>query len=329
VIGGQFVHVLSTDRNLTDTLITADLLGRGKNKISFSKNGQYFITLAPIKDFNGEPIGVLVYSYDAAKAYATLASLKHGILLLCLALCAGILIPLFLVVRTVTKSINGTAAMLKEIAQGKGDLTKRLPEGRKDELGDLARYFNEFLDQIQSIVRQVIDNAKAMNGASNNLTTLAAQMSETADETSSRSAMVATATEEMSSNFNNVAAAMEESSTNLSMVADSSEAMVSTISALASQADEARTIAVQAVDRAGEATTEINTNISQASQGIQEVNVNINQSSEVIGEVSRDISVVNESAANITRSSSDVKSNAEKLNEMAGQLNTIVGSFKV
>ena len=444
VVGGQFVHVLSTDRNLTDTLITADLLGRGKNKTSFSKSGHYFITMTPIKDFNDEPIGVLVYSYDAAKAYTTLASLKDGILLLCLALCAGILIPLFLVVRTVTKSINGTAAMLKEIAQGKGDLTKRLPEGRKDELGDLARYFNEFLDQIQSIVRQVIDNAKAMNGASNNLTTLAAQMSETADETSSRSAMVATATEEMSSNFNNVAAAMEESSTNLSMVADSSEAMVSTISALASQADEARAIAVQAVDRAGEATsqmeelglsavgigrvleaiseisaqvnllalnatieaarageagkgfavvaneikdlakqtseatdeikekitgiqhstdsagnsigeisqiitkisdkissiasavdeqseatTEITTNISQASQGIQEVNVNINQSSEVISEVSKDISVVNESAANITRSSSDVKSNAEKLNEMAGQLNTIVGSFKV
>jgi methyl-accepting chemotaxis protein len=444
VVGGQYVYVLSTDRNLTDSLLTPELLNQGKNEISFSKNGHYFITMAPIKDFNDKSIGVLVYSYDAAKAYATLASLKHGILLLCLALCAGILIPLFLVVRTVTKSVNGTTAMLKEIAQGKGDLTKRLPEGRKDELGDLARYFNEFLDQIQSIVSRVIDNAGAMNSASNDLTSLAVQMSETADETSSRSAMVATATEEMSSNFNNVAAAMEESSTNLSMVADSSEAMVSTINALASQTDEARAIAAQAVDRAGEATsqmeelglsavgigrvleaiseisaqvnllalnatieaarageagkgfavvaneikdlakqtsdatdeikekisgiqhstdsagnsigeisqiitkisdmissiagavdeqseatTEITTNISQASQGIQEVNVNINQSSEVIGEVSKDISVVNVSAADITRSSSDVKSNAERLNEMAGQLNTIVGSFRV
>lgn len=444
VVGGQYVHVLSTNRSLTDSLITAELLNQGRTKTAFSKSGHYFITITPINDFNNKPIGVLAYSYDASQAYMTLDRLQHGILLLCVALCAGILIPLFLVVRTVTKSINGTAAMLKEIAQGKGDLTKRLPDNRKDELGDLARYFNQFLDQIQSIVRQVIDNAKAMNGASNNLTTLAARMSETADETSSRSAMVATATEEMSSNFNNVAAAMEESSTNLSMVADSSEAMVSTISALASQADEARVIAVQAVDRAteatgqmeelglsavgigrvleaisdiseqvnllalnatieaarageagkgfavvaneikdlakqtseatdeikekitgiqhsttsagnsigeisqiitkisdmissiasavdeqSEATTEITTNITQASQGIQEVNVNINQSSEVIGEISRDISVVNESASNITKSSSDVKSNAEQLNEMAGHLNTIVGSFKV
>jgi len=444
LLGGQFVQVLSTNRNLSDGQITADLLRHGLRETVFSKNGHYFISLTPVRDFNNKSIGVLAYSYDASQAYATLTRLKHGILFLCLTLCAGILIPLFLVTRTLTKSINSTAAMLKEIAKGKGDLTKRLAEDRKDELGDLARYFNEFLDQIQSIIRKIIHNARAMNDASNELATLAARMSDTANETSSRSSMVASSTEEMSGNFTNIAAAMEESSTNLAMVANSSETMVDTIGALASQADDARAIADEAVNRAteatahmekldlsavgigkvleaisdiskqvnllalnatieaarageagkgfavvaneikdlakqtseatdeirekiaaiqhstdsagtsiieisniitnissmissiatavdeqSEATTEITTNISQASQGIQEVNVNINQSSEVIGEVSRDISVVNESAGNITRSSTEVKMNAEKLRDMAKQLNTVVGSFRI
>jgi len=254
IVGGKYVHILSTNRELTDSLITPELLNQGKDKTSLSKNGHYFIAITPIRDFNNKSIGVLIYAHDAAQAYATLNRLKHGILLLCLALCAGILIPLFLVVRTVTSSINNTAAILKEIAQGKGDLTKRLPEGGKDEMGDLARYFNKFLDQIQSIIHQIINNAKNMNNASNELATLAARMSDTADETSSRSSMVASSTEEMSSNFNNIAAAMEESSTNLAMVADSSETMVATIGALATQADDARTIAGEAVNRATEAT---------------------------------------------------------------------------
>ncbi len=83
------------------------------------------------------------------------------------------------------------------------------------------------------------------------------------------------------------------------------------------------------VSEQSQATQEIAENIAQASQGLQEVNENISQSSSVAGEITRDISVVASSAVSLTKSNSQLKVNADNLNNMADQLDSIVGGFKV
>lgn len=45
--------------------------------------------------------------------------------------------------------------MLRDIASGEGDLTQRLPHTGRDELGELAGWFNRFLDKLQPIIRDV------------------------------------------------------------------------------------------------------------------------------------------------------------------------------
>ncbi|GAB3025189.1 methyl-accepting chemotaxis protein [Bowmanella dokdonensis] len=52
----------------------------------------------------------------------------------------------------IVQPINRVAAGLKAIAQGEGDLTRRLDVSGQDEVGDLARWFNGFLDSIHSLV---------------------------------------------------------------------------------------------------------------------------------------------------------------------------------
>ncbi len=49
---------------------------------------------------------------------------------------------------------------LKEIAQGEGDLTRRLPVVSRDEAGELATWFNHFLDSLQALVSQVNRSAE-------------------------------------------------------------------------------------------------------------------------------------------------------------------------
>ncbi len=76
-------------------------------------------------------------------------------------------------------------------------------------------------------------------------------------------------------------------------------------------------------------TREIAENISQASVGIQEVNENVGQSSHVATEMAEDIAKVNTASEAITGSSNRVKDSAQQLLAMAGELNRLVGSFKV
>jgi len=50
----------------------------------------------------------------------------------------------------IVKPISIAAAMLKDIAQGEGDLTKRLSINTKDEMAELAKWFNVFIDKLQN-----------------------------------------------------------------------------------------------------------------------------------------------------------------------------------
>ncbi len=57
--------------------------------------------------------------------------------------------------RSVTRPILRVAALLDEIADGDGDLTRRLAYPRRDELGRLSAAFDRFLDRLQPVIAQV------------------------------------------------------------------------------------------------------------------------------------------------------------------------------
>ncbi len=83
-----------------------------------------------------------------------------------------------------------------------------------------------------------------------------------------------------------------------------------------------------AIQEQSAATSEIANNVSQTSQGIEQVTESIAQGVGVIGEINQDISSVNTSAGEISSDSQKVAFNAEELQNMAAQLNSIVGQFK-
>jgi methyl-accepting chemotaxis protein len=167
-----------------------------------------------------------------------------GVIIILIALGSGVITYIS---RKITIPIKNTAEMLKDIAQGEGDLTRRLKVETKDEVGEMAEWFNKFIDAIQKIIKDVSQNANQVRDASGELSEISKQMTSGAKQTSEKAHVVAAAGEEMSSNMNSVAAATEEAATNLNMVAAAAEQMITTINEIAQNSEKANNITDDAV----------------------------------------------------------------------------------
>ncbi len=179
----------------------------------------------------------------------------------------------------IIRPINKAVAGLKDIAEGEGDLTMRLKVDSKDEVGEMARWFNTFIEKLQGIIKQISDNASEVGISSKLLSQISQNLLSNADDTTQRSNSVATASEEMSANLNNVAAAMEQSSTNTNMVASAAEEMSSTINEIAENAERARNISSDAVRQAQNASNKMG-DLGKAADKIGKVTEAITEISE-------------------------------------------------
>lgn len=170
-----------------------------------------------------------------------------------IALILGVLIAValgLLVSRSVTLPIIRAAAMLKDISEGEGDLTKRLVTPNKDEIGDMAEYFNRFVEKLQDIVGQMSANAHSVAASATQLSSVSEQTAGNVQVLSNKTTTVAAAAEEASANTLSVAASMEEASINLSSVASATEQMSATIGEIASNSERARMISTEAGQQA-------------------------------------------------------------------------------
>jgi len=184
-----------------------------------------------------------------------------------------------LVANTIVKPINSAIVSLKNIAEGEGDLTMRLDAKSQDEIGELALWFNTFVEKLQGLILQITENSKTVANSSEQLSGISMELATGAQKTSERAKNLATSSEEMSANLNNVAAAMEQSSTNASMVAASAEEMSVTISAISENSDNARSISSGAVEQARKASVKME-DLGAAAYKIGQVTETITEISE-------------------------------------------------
>ncbi len=169
----------------------------------------------------------------------------------------SLVISYFVIAKGVVGPIRRIIGMLKDIAHGEGDLTKRIDDTSGDETQELAEYFNQFVENVQSMIAKIKGDTETLTGSSSDLAGISDQMNLAAQDTSTRSDSVAAASEQMSTNMNSMAAAMEEAATNINMVASAAEEMTATITEIAGNAEKARTITTQAVGQTEHATAQV------------------------------------------------------------------------
>jgi len=170
----------------------------------------------------------------------------------------------------ITGPLGRMIAMLRDIAEGEGDLTKRVTDQSGTETQDLAEWFNLFVDRVHKIIKDVANNSSQVRIASRTLLELAGNLSSSSNVMTGTSNTVAASAEEMSANMNSVAASMEQFTVNMGTVASSSEEMSATITEISVSTGKAKDITGQAVAAAGKASVQVN-ELGTAAQDIGKV----------------------------------------------------------
>ncbi|MBR7628229.1 methyl-accepting chemotaxis protein [Aeromonas popoffii] len=146
------------------------------------------------------------------------------------------LLCIWLMAHQIVAPIRAVVARLKDIATGEGDLTQRIDLHRDDEIGELAKWFNSFLNKLQSTISQVIDTVAGTRASAEQAALVAERTSAGMQAQYQEVDLVATAFEELSAtalqvagNANSAVAAANQADTSAQegkyVVADTQEAM--------------------------------------------------------------------------------------------------------
>ncbi len=112
---------------------------------------------------------------------------------------------LALVVTAFTHRIHHVTHAMADIAEGEGDLTRRLPVTGDDEFAQLSRGFNRFVERIHNLVREITDSAGQLAVSAEEMSMSTRQSRESTHEQNEQTQMVASAIEELTATTREIA----------------------------------------------------------------------------------------------------------------------------
>lgn len=144
---------------------------------------------------------VLMSEMDEAEATSAVSAIQRTMvitLLISMAFLASTAALLGVVfAKVVINPINTTVNLVKDIAQGEGDLRRRLPNEGKTELDELSHWFNIFIDDLQKLIGEIQSSSIRLASASTELAQNAEQTGAQANHQLNKSNEVATSTNQM------------------------------------------------------------------------------------------------------------------------------------
>ncbi|MFC5694866.1 methyl-accepting chemotaxis protein [Pseudomonas sp. GCM10022186] len=221
-------------------------------------------------------------SIDKEGAYAALNDFRYSAIVAVAFSVSLIVVLLGLLIRYLLQPLRDMSSTMRDIADGEGDLTKRLALKSRDEFGELAQSFNRFVERVHSSIREV---STATDGVS-----LVAQHVLAASNSS------LTNSDEQATRTNSVAAAINELGAAAQEIARNAADASQQASNARSQTDEGRRV----VEHTMKAMSELSEKISSSCSIIETLNsktVNIGQILEVIKGISEQTNLLALNAA--------------------------------
>lgn len=239
------------------------------------------VTFAPVKGL-GSVNWYVGLSIDKAQAFAMLSTFRTSAIIATVIAVISIIALLGLLIRLLMQPLHVMTRAMQNIAQGEGDLTRRLVVESKDEFGTLGSAFNQFVERIHTSMTEVASATEHVNEVALRVVSASNSSMVNSDEQASRTNSVAAA-------INELGAAAQEIARNAAQASH--------------QASDARGLAEegqQVVERSIGSMQQLSQMLSTSSGHIESLNdktVNIGQILEVITSISQQTNLLALNAA--------------------------------
>lgn len=214
-----------------------------------------------------------------------------------------------LISRSISIPINKAVEMLRDIAEGEGDLTRRLAVKSKDEVGKLGGWFNKFVDGLQQTI-------KGANAATQEVVSISGKLSESSEKVRNSAEQQLRATEETSSSMNEMEASIKS-------VAEASEHILSSTDTVSSSVLEMSASVGEIADNMGKLSDSVETTSSSVTEivaSINQVSSNVNVLSGVAEEIISSVTEINASIKEIEQYAREKTVLAERVKEDASSV---------
>ncbi|MEN1833106.1 methyl-accepting chemotaxis protein [Pseudomonas lijiangensis] len=215
-------------------------------------------------------------AYSMLSEFRTSAITAMGVVVLVIILLLGLLI------RVLMQPLHQMGRAMRDIADGEGDLTKRLAITSQDEFGELAQSFNHFVERIHTSIREVASTAGQLGEVATRVVKASNSSMTNSDQQANRTESVAAA-------INQLGAAAHEIAQNAARTSQQS-------SDASDLAGEGQSVVQQTIA----AMNELSGKISESCVNIESLNgktANIGQILEVITSISQQTNLLALNAA--------------------------------
>ncbi|NWE15220.1 methyl-accepting chemotaxis protein [Pseudomonas yamanorum] len=258
-------------------------------------------------------------SIDKDKAYAPLGKFRTSALIAMFIAVAAIAVFLSLLIQVLMRPLTTMGRAMQDIAQGEGDLTRRLTVESKDEFGDLGSAFNQFVERIHASISEVSSATRQVHDLSQRVMASSNASIIGSDEQSARTNSVAAA-------INELGAATQEIARN---AADASQHA----SGASEQADDGRKV----VEKTILAMSELSQKISLSCTQIETLNAstdNIGHILDVIKGISQQTNLLAlnaaiEAARGFAVVADEVRNLAHRTQESAEEIHKMITSLQI
>jgi methyl-accepting chemotaxis protein len=165
------------------------------------EDGDLTVTTYRSPALNWQFVGVIESADIEAPAWSIVSTMMV-VLVVMIIICSVLGVVM---ANRIVAPIHRISRSLRAISEGRGDLTQRLEVRGKDEISDLANYFNAFLDSIRDLITEIKQQSEHLYSASNNFTTMASSLQQASDKQERSIEQAATASNEMAAAAQEVA----------------------------------------------------------------------------------------------------------------------------